>query len=203
MRRLLLIVFLLTAAAVAQKAGPGTLLLANPKVTSGQFRHAVVLIIGAGPKGAAGLVLNRPGTEALSHVFVDVASAHARTDTAYWGGPVAPKSRFCLVVVDGKLREARLVLPGLYFSNKQDLMDLALNAQQQAMTFRVYLGYTGWNRNQLDQELKQGLWTVQTATKAEIFDADPATLWTRLTAPSKEPSVKVRTWRPKSQSQPK
>ncbi|MGH9487625.1 MAG: YqgE/AlgH family protein [Terriglobales bacterium] len=164
----------------AAHAAVGELLAATDKVGNAQFRHAVVLLVDATAQGAAGLVLNRPGQERLSQVFPKEASASGRTDTAFWGGPVDGKRIFCLVQVDGSLREGKQILPGLYVSDSPALMELALNAQKPAASFRVYLGYTGWVRGQLQREIRAGLWRVLPGSAQAIFDADPATLWTRL-----------------------
>ncbi len=168
--------------ASGQQPGVGKLLVASPRVTNAQFRHAVILLIGYDAKGAAGLVLNRAGDKPLAALFPDVASAQGRSDTAYWGGPVGDKLMFCLVAASGPLREARQVLPGLYFSNNKNLMDLALNAREAGATFRVYVGYAGWTAEQIKRELNAGDWKVETATAAIVFDPAPVTLWERLTA---------------------
>lgn len=179
------LIVLVSAMALGQKPGVGKLLVASPRVTNAQFRHAVILLIGYDAKGAAGLVLNRTGAKTLAALFPDVASAQGRSDTAYWGGPVGDKLMFCLVAVSGPLREARPVLPGIYFSNNKNLMDLALNARQTGTTFRVYVGYAGWTAEQIKREMDAGDWKVETATAALVFDPAPATLWERLAGASK------------------
>lgn len=192
MRRCALTLLLLALSAAGQTPAAGKLLVASPKVTNAQFRHTVILVIDYGAKGAAGLVLNRTTSKPLAELFPAVASAHARTDTAYWGGPVAAAQVFCLVAINGSLREARQVLPGVYFSNNQNLMDLALNARQTGTSFRVYLGFAGWSPEQIRREMAAGDWRVQPATAAEIFDPAPGTLWERLTATGKAMNAKVR-----------
>jgi len=177
----------LTAPGTAQTAkpaepAPGTLLVASARVAPGRFHEAVVLLVTVSDKGAAGLVLNQPGAVPLPRLFPHLASAEGRTDVAFTGGPVDPKTTFCLLHLQGKLREAREILPGVFFSTSQDLMALALNSQQPPTAFRVFQGYAGWTPGQLPREVAAGLWTVVPATAAILFDSDPATLWTRLAA---------------------
>jgi putative transcriptional regulator len=162
----------------------GVLLVATPRVTSGRFHQAVVLLVTVSAKGAAGLVINQPGTTPLARLFPHSAAAQARTDAAFEGGPVAEKTILCLLHIQGPLREARALLPQVYFSTSPALMELALNAQQPAASFHVFQGYTGWTPGQLSRELAAGLWTVMPATAALVFDPDPATLWQRLLAPA-------------------
>lgn len=173
----------------AQSSNPkdlavGKLLVAGAHVPDGRFHHAVVLLIAYSDKEAVGLVLNQPGATPLSRLFPDFASAQGRTDVAYAGGPVETVRLFCLLRIEGKLREAQPVLPGVYISDKKDLMQLALNAQEPAASFRVFQGYSGWGPGQLARELAAGYWTIVAGSAPLIFDPDPATLWSRLTAPA-------------------
>lgn len=167
----------------------GQVLVATGKVAPGRFLHAVVLLLNYSDKGAAGLVLNQPGREPLSRLFPQVESARQRTDTAFDGGPVDPQTRFCLLHLNGPLREARVLLPGVYFSTSQPLMELALNAQQPPAAFRVFQGYAGWTPGQLERELAAGLWTVHPGSAALIFDPSPSTLWDRLSRPAATPAA--------------
>ncbi len=179
---------LLPALAAAQSRNPGDLtigklLVARGQVPDGRFRHAVILLVGLSEKGAAGLVINQPGQIPLAHLFPKNVAAQARTDKAYAGGPVQASRLFCLLHIAGPLHEAQAILPGVFASANLNLMDLALNAQEPAVAFRVFQGYAGWKPGQLQHELAAGYWTILPATPDLIFDPDPATLWTRLTAP--------------------
>ncbi|MGH9479380.1 MAG: YqgE/AlgH family protein [Terriglobales bacterium] len=184
---LVLLLALAPARGVAQKPPPppalaaGQLLVASPRSRDPRFQKTVILLIEVNSEGTAGMVLNQPGNLPLAALFASVDAAHGRTDHAYWGGPVEPTRQLCLLNSTGPLREARQLLPGLFFSTTQALMRLALNAQQPSSVFRVYLGYTGWGRGQLQAEIAHGGWTVLPGSIALVFDANPATLWTRLT----------------------
>ncbi len=46
--------------------------------------------------------------------------------------------------------------------------------------FRVYAGYTGWSRGQLQDEVARGLWHVFDGDPGVIFDPHPETIWQRL-----------------------
>lgn len=160
----------------------GQLLVASPRSRDPRFQKTVILLVEVNHDGAAGLVLNRSTDQTLATLFAGIASARGRTDKVYWGGPVEPTRQLCLLNIAGPLREARQILPSLYFSSTAGLMRLALNAQQAPATFRVFLGYTGWGRGQLEAEIKGGGWSVRPGAIATVLDPDPATLWTRLTA---------------------
>lgn len=164
----------------AKPLAAGELLVAGAHVPDRRFDQAVVLLVYVSPQGAAGLMLNHGGGKPLARLFPKLAAAQARTDSASIGGPVGPNLLFCLLRHDSPLREARAVLPGVYFSTNRDLVQLALNAGLPAASFRVFQGYAGWKAGQLQHEVGAGLWRVMSGTVGIIFDSDPATLWMRL-----------------------
>ena len=45
--------------------------------------------------------------------------------------------------------------------------------------FIFTLGYAGWDKKQLDNEIKNGDWLIHDTSKI-IFDKNPKTLWTKL-----------------------
>lgn len=178
------VAFLFARLAPSQALHVGQLLIARAQVPDGRFRHAVVLLVGEGSQGFAGLVLNEPTATPVDRLFPGVASAQERNDVAFTGGPVDSARLFCLLHTKGPLREASLVLPGIYASTSLDLMHLALNARLPAISFRVFQGYAGWKPGQLQREIAAGLWTLRPGSAALIFDPDPATLWARLNRPA-------------------
>jgi putative transcriptional regulator len=48
--------------------------------------------------------------------------------------------------------------------------------------FHVYLGYCGWSRGQLENEVRQGAWQIFNRNSDLVFDSDPKSLWRRLMA---------------------
>lgn len=183
---------LLTAMAAAQTKAPvkaktwvavGAVLIASPTMPDTRFQHAVVVITNIGPGGVAGLVLNRASGSSVALSLPQLTSAHGHSEAAYWGGPVHGETVSCILAISGPLREAKRILPGVYVSTSTALMDLALRAQKDATSFRVYRGYTGWTQVQLRHEMALGMWKELPGTEAVLFDATPATLWQRLVNP--------------------
>ncbi len=54
---------------------------------------------------------------------------------------------------------------------------LAPNALGELYPFRFLVGYSGWGRGQLEQEIKSGAWIQVPATPKLIFDTPWQTLW--------------------------
>ena len=45
---------------------------------------------------------------------------------------------------------------------------------------RVFAGYAGWSEGQLDAELDQGDWIVQSALPEDVFCEEPEELWSEV-----------------------
>jgi putative transcriptional regulator len=60
------------------------------------------------------------------------------------------------------------------------LLEKTLAARPDPADFRVYLGYSGWARGQLENETGRGFWQVLNGSDEVVFDSEPETLWSRL-----------------------
>jgi putative transcriptional regulator len=85
----------------------------------------------------------------------------------YFGGPVALGAR-CLFRCTAKPEGAEHLFADVYLANKP------------VPKGRVYAGYVGWSGVQLKDEISLGLWKTRDPDAAIVFDANPATLWSRL-----------------------
>ncbi|HXR96888.1 MAG TPA: YqgE/AlgH family protein [Terriglobales bacterium] len=184
---LIVLALSLAPGAVAQSRGTndvalGKLLVAGPHVANATFQQTVVLIVAVNPKEVAGVILNRPSKKTLAQALPTVASAAQRTDPIFMGGPVEAAHPFAILHSETALHEARHVVDDVYFTPLEPLIEMALNAQRAATGLRVFLGYSGWTRDQVERELAAGDWLIAPAKEADIF-SDPAQLWPRLANP--------------------
>ncbi|HYA31940.1 MAG TPA: YqgE/AlgH family protein, partial [Thermodesulfovibrionales bacterium] len=75
----------------------GKFLVASGNMADPRFSEAVIFLVGHGPDGAMGLVINRPTKTRLSDAFPDLDSLKKRTDTLLFGGPVRIDMLFMLI----------------------------------------------------------------------------------------------------------
>jgi len=139
-----------------------------------------VLIIHTGDDGAMGLVLNRPAKTTLKKLFPGKAIPNGQGEFVYAGGPVEQQLGFALLRSSTTLKQALRVAADVYFITDKDQLEKSLQTAKDAASFRVYLGYSGWGPDQLEQELAAGAWTILSWKIDTVFDAEPATLWERL-----------------------
>ncbi len=165
------------------KPTPGTLLLAAPRMTDQHFEEAAILLCVHDEQGSLGLVLNRGLEMDLKAILGENAPAAA--PPLSWGGPVSIEQVLSLYGGPETLSDSQPVLPGVCLGGGlEDL--LALHATK--VPVRLFLGYSGWDPGQLEQEISAGAWLLTSTSEEAVFRQPPATLWSRTVA-GLEPSL--------------
>lgn len=140
---------------------PGALLISEPFLREEYFHHAVIALIeyefGA---TAMGIVMNHPTGYTLQSLIEGIK---IKTDIpVYCGGPVAC-DRLFFVHTLGKeiIPECSEIAPGLFISGDFSAMRQYINAGYPVEGYiRFFVGYSGWSRQQLDEELRSKVWAV-------------------------------------------
>ncbi|MGB0143476.1 MAG: YqgE/AlgH family protein [Akkermansiaceae bacterium] len=151
----------------------GSLLLADPTLRDGIFNKSVILIgEHSADDGAFGLILNHPSGKTVGDVLPsEEFSALARLPV-HLGGPVSRNN-----------------LTFAIFEEKKGKLDFALRiAVDEALArmnhpgtmVRAFAGYSGWSRDQLEDELDRDSWTVTEPTANLLNLAHDITLWKTL-----------------------
>jgi len=162
-------------------------LVAMPTLSDPQFGGTVIYLAEHTPKGAMGLVVNRPSDMTLGALFdrIDVAASAADAeisvgavagqpsradDLVYLGGPVQTDRGFVLHEPVGKWSSTLVINDLLGLTSSRDILEASASGRGPERLF-VSLGYAGWDAGQLDQELAANAWlTVPAADTSLIFD---------------------------------
>lgn len=197
-RAALLLLFLLTPALLAAQdwmqdalvlpvqstevkdLGAGKLLVASRDLEDPNFVQTVVLLVHYDADAVVGLILNRRTDFPLSRVLDELKSAKDRSDPVYLGGPVETPKVFALLQSPAKVEGAEHIFDGLYLILTTSLFEQTLSARPDPGVLRVYLGYAGWNIDQLRAEVGLGAWFIFPADAQMVFDPDPDSLWSRM-----------------------
>jgi putative transcriptional regulator len=159
--------------------GTGKLLVASRSLGDPNFIKTVILLVRCDTDGVVGLVLNRRTNVPLSQVL-DLESAKSRSDPVYLGGPVETQAVFALLRSKDKLDGAEPVFSGVDLLSTKAPFEKAISGQPDPGSFHVYLGYAGWNNEQLRMELKLGSWFIFQGDAKTVFDSDPDSLWRQM-----------------------
>lgn len=155
----------------------GQLLVAMPSLIDPHFGGTVVYVAEHTPRGAMGLVINRPADMNLGSLFSRI-DLHAQTSDlsvqpVYVGGPVQTDRGFVLHEPVGRWSSTLKVAEGIGLTSSRDILEAASQGRGPSR-FLVTLGYSGWAAGQLDAELASNSWlTVPLLQTGLLFDIPP------------------------------
>jgi len=162
----------------------GQLLLAHPVLRDPHFRRTVVLLSGHDGDGAMGVVLNRPLDKQLGEINAEFAIGPLAGVPLYYGGPVEPEQ---LIIVTWQWIEADHAFQ-LHFGVEVEKAVEQIGTP--GLTMRAFLGYSGWSKGQLENEMKHGTWIVTPVEGDWLIKHDGVTLWRNLIG-HLDPELKV------------
>jgi putative transcriptional regulator len=155
-------------------------LVAMPSLTDPQFDGTVVYVAEHTPKGAMGLILNRPSDMSLETLLerIDLKPDHARAlfqpavgeAPVYLGGPVNTDRGFVLHEPVGKWNSTLVISDTMGLTSSRDILEATAAGTGPERVF-VSLGYAGWGEGQLDQELAANAWlNIPAADMSLVFN---------------------------------
>ncbi|MDO1558051.1 YqgE/AlgH family protein [Brevundimonas sp. 2R-24] len=160
----------------------GRLLIAMPGIGDPRFEHAVILICAHGPDHAMGLRLNMPReglalADVLDRMDMPAPDGAERTRVLD-GGPVDTERGFVLHSDDIRINDASLtVVGGVELTATREILAALSDPAIAPRKAVLALGYAGWDKGQLESELRDNVWLVADADETLIFDQDLDRKW--------------------------
>ena len=176
---MLLALGVLHAAPPAADPNPmtGILITARAPVRDPYFGDSVVLVLNNLGSAPVGIVINRPTTLTVAHLFPDLKQLAQLHDRVYFGGPVDFGSVWFVFRAAKQPQYAVRACEGVYLSASRGLL-LRLLARDRPMEgLRIFSGHAGWAQGQLEHEIARGDWTLARAEPDTIFSAKPEHPW--------------------------
>ncbi len=153
------------------KSLAGQLLLAHPALRDPNFKRTVILLSVHNDDGAMGVVLNRSLDKQLGELNAEFALGPLAGIPLYCGGPVNPDQ---LIIVSWQWLTEENAFQ-LHFG--LDPENTATLIGTPGITFRAFLGYSGWSKGQLENEMKQDTWIATTVEGNQLEKSDGTALW--------------------------
>jgi putative transcriptional regulator len=152
----------------------GELLIASPALRDPNFVRTVVLVTEHTSDGAMGFVLNRPTPIAVSDALPNLGTIAGLDAVVYVGGPVQPESAMALAELEDVGNAAAIAFGAIGFLQPDfDPAELG----DGVLRMRVFAGYSGWGAGQLEAELEEEAWILETAEPDDVFSPTPDDLW--------------------------
>jgi putative transcriptional regulator len=153
----------------------GRILISEPFLDDNYFKRSVVLLCEHNEEGTFGFVLNNYVDLKLPEIMADFPEVNTRIGI---GGPVETNNLYYIHTMGEKLEGSLEIMEGLWMGGSYEIMKLLLESDQtDVSTFRFFVGYSGWEPEQLDEELKRNSWIVSNASVADIMNTSQEKLW--------------------------
>ena len=150
-------------------------LMAMPGMVDGEFAGTVIYLCEHGPKGALGLVINRPTDLSvaglLEKIELNLEIALPQNAAVYFGGPVHTDRGFVLHSPSGSFSSS-IRLGQLALTTSRDVLEAVARGNGPDKML-VTLGYAGWGAGQLESEIAQNAWLTVPANADVIFATPP------------------------------
>lgn len=153
----------------------GRLLVSGPYLPDPYFRRTVVLLCDHDGEGSFGFVLNRYIDLQISDLVEGFPAIKTRVAI---GGPVQSGNLYYLHTFGARLAGSQEVVAGVSVGGDFEQLQGMLTADPRlARHVRFFVGYSGWGKDQLSNEMQQRSWLVGESTKARIMGTKRDDLW--------------------------
>lgn len=159
----------------------GCLLVATEKLDGvSSFDRTVVLLLRLGTRdpreGPFGVILNRPLNKKIKHMKPsnpDLATTFADC-SLHFGGPLDASMFLLKASGNSSVPGFEQVVPGIYFGARNSLDEAAGLVKKGVLRpqdFRFFVGYAGWQFDQLQEEIESDYWVVAACSSQLISSA--------------------------------
>jgi putative transcriptional regulator len=153
----------------------GRVLVSEPFLMDSYFKRTVILLGEHGEDGTVGFILNKPTDLTLNDALEDFPPFDA---PLYFGGPVQTDTIHFLHTLGKKLEGSKEIIPGIYWGGSLETLKLLIETRQvDKDEIRFFAGYSGWEPEQLDDEMKGRTWLISNGKKDFAFSDSPEELW--------------------------
>jgi len=154
----------------------GKILIAEPSIIGDiSFNRSIILLVEHGNNGSIGFILNKPMNLNISDLIPEIESNFK----IYNGGPVQQDNLYFIHKLSDLIPESIMISAGLYWSgNFEYVLKLIKKGEINKNDIRFFLGYSGWDSNQLNDELNNNTWILsENSHNKNIITAVDEVFW--------------------------
>ena len=166
----------------------GKVLISEPFLYDEMFGRSVILLVDHSTDGTMGLVLNKPLPLSLNDVlkeFKDISNI-----PIYKGGPLSTDTLFYLHTLKD-VEDSLQIGKGVYLNGDFDaIRRYILQGNDIDGKIRFFLGYSGWEHDQLCQEIEENTWLIGSTSIASLMNEKEVQSYGKMYWDSWEASMK-------------
>ena len=153
----------------------GRLLISEPFLPDPNFERTVVLLCEHNAEGSFGFILNKASILKAGEVMEELKNFDHEI---FVGGPVQQDTLHFIQRIP-EIENGAEILKGIYWGGAfEQVLTLCDTHQLNPSQIKFFLGYSGWDAGQLEEELDQDSWIVcDFVTEDLLFETDPNQMW--------------------------
>ncbi len=159
-----------------QKAVPGCVLLSDPFTQDPYFSRSAILLCRHNKKETFGFVLTNYIEIDLNKLDENMPEIITKIS---FGGPVEKDNLFYIHTFGKEIEGAEKIIDTLYFGGDYEMLFELIKAEPKRINeVRFFIGYAGWDFEQLNNEMKDHSWiAVTNITEKEILSTSSDHFW--------------------------
>jgi putative transcriptional regulator len=161
---------------ISEKPKKGHLLVAEPSIICDlSFNRSVILLADHSDDGSVGFIINKP----LKYTIRDLIPEINASFEIYNGGPVEQDNLYFIHNIPELIPNSIEISSGIYWGGNFDLTKNLINEGKiKKDNIRFFLGYTGWDAAQLENEMESNSWIVtKNLYENKIIGKPAANFW--------------------------
>ena len=156
------------------KPTTGKALLSEPYLLDPLFNKSVILITEHNEKGTFGLILNKKVRISLNDLFVDFPKTEMNV---FLGGPVKQDTVHYLHTKGDIIKDSLKISENIYWGGDfNQVKELIISGTLTKNDIFFYLGFSGWDPGQLEEEFEENSWIVTDIKSEDVYNSS-ADLW--------------------------
>lgn len=153
----------------------GHVLIAEPFLAGSYFNRSIIILATYSEKGAIGFILNKKVDYPVEDLFVDFPDFDSEI---HIGGPVGTDSIYFIHTLGDSIPGSLHIKENLYWGGDFDVLKLQIKlGLVRPNQVRFFLGYSGWESGQLEEEIKENSWLVADLSQKDLMTLDENEMW--------------------------
>ena len=157
----------------------GNLIIADANILNDlNFNRSVILLTEHSSNGSLGFILNKKLNIKLKDIILDTDCNFS----IFYGGPVEPENLYFIHTKPEIIPNSIEISDGIFWGGDFNKIIESLNNNQlKKSDIRFFLGYTGWDFEQLKNEIDTNSWLFKTNIFTNsLLKKVPSNLWKEL-----------------------
>jgi putative transcriptional regulator len=159
---------------------PGNIIISTNLLDDTNFEKTVIAITEHNEKGTIGYVFN----QLFPRRFNELEEfKHSIPIPLYAGGPVQTDMLYFMHRRSDLIKDGELISDSVYMNGDfKTAVQLLNNGELPENDVRLFIGYCGWDAQELEDEIAEGSWQLTSASVDLVFSSSPDLLWNELHA---------------------